>query len=63
MPGLIVRVNVSVGDHVEAGQGIVVMEAMKMENELRATAAGTVRERQRGERDGGREGRTLVELE
>jgi acetyl/propionyl-CoA carboxylase alpha subunit len=42
MPGLIVRVNVSVGDRVEAGQGIVVMEAMKMENELRATAPGTV---------------------
>ena len=43
MPGLIVRVNVSVGDRVEAGQGIVVMEAMKMENELRANAAGTVK--------------------
>ena len=43
MPGLIVRVNVSVGDRVEAGQGIVVMEAMKMENELRATAPGIVR--------------------
>jgi biotin carboxyl carrier protein len=43
MPGLIVRVNVSVGDRVEAGQGLVVMEAMKMENELRATAAGTVK--------------------
>jgi biotin carboxyl carrier protein len=43
MPGLIVRVNVKVGDEVQAGQGLVVMEAMKMENELRATAAGTVR--------------------
>jgi pyruvate carboxylase subunit B len=43
MPGLIVRVSVSVGDKVEAGQGLVVMEAMKMENELRATSAGTVR--------------------
>jgi len=43
MPGLIVRVNVKAGDRVEAGQGIVVIEAMKMENELRATAAGTVR--------------------
>jgi biotin carboxyl carrier protein len=42
MPGLIVRVNVRVGDRVEAGQGLVVMEAMKMENELRAIAAGTV---------------------
>jgi biotin carboxyl carrier protein len=43
MPGMIVRVSVKVGDTVEAGQGVVVMEAMKMENELRATAAGTVR--------------------
>jgi biotin carboxyl carrier protein len=43
MPGLIVRVNVRVGDMVEAGQGVVVMEAMKMENELRATAAGRVK--------------------
>ena len=43
MPGLIVRVNVQVGDTVQAGQGLVVMEAMKMENELRAQAAGKVR--------------------
>ena len=43
MPGLIVRVNVSDGDRVRAGQGLVVMEAMKMENELRAGAAGVVR--------------------
>ncbi|HEX3865904.1 MAG TPA: acetyl-CoA carboxylase biotin carboxyl carrier protein subunit [Gemmatimonadaceae bacterium] len=43
MPGLIVRVNAQVGDEVHAGQGIVVMEAMKMENELRAPAAGRVK--------------------
>ena len=43
MPGLIVRVNVKVGDTVEAGEGVVVIEAMKMENELRATAAGVVK--------------------
>jgi pyruvate carboxylase subunit B len=43
MPGLIVRVHVAVGDRVEAGQGLVVMEAMKMENELRAPSAGIVR--------------------
>jgi biotin carboxyl carrier protein len=43
MPGLIVRINVKPGDSVIAGQGVVVMEAMKMENELRATAAGTVK--------------------
>jgi acetyl/propionyl-CoA carboxylase alpha subunit len=43
MPGLIVRVNVNPGDLVVARQGIEVMQAMKMEIELRATAAGTVR--------------------
>lgn len=43
MPGLIVRVSVSVGDRVDAGQGVVVIEAMKMENELRATTAGVVK--------------------
>ena len=43
MPGLVVRVHVAEGDEVQAGQGLVVMEAMKMENELRATAPGRVR--------------------
>jgi pyruvate carboxylase subunit B len=43
MPGMIVRVNVQVGDPVRAGQGLVVMEAMKMENELRAQADATVK--------------------
>lgn len=42
MPGLIVRIGVAVGDEVAAGQSIVVMEAMKMENELRTTSAGRV---------------------
>ncbi len=43
MPGLIVRVNAQVGDAVQPGLGLVVMEAMKMENELRAQAAGRVK--------------------
>jgi pyruvate carboxylase subunit B len=42
MPGLIVRVTVQPGDQVVPGQGLVVMEAMKMENELKAASAGTV---------------------
>jgi len=42
MPGLVVRVSVAVGDTVSPGQGLVVVEAMKMENELRATTAGVV---------------------
>jgi pyruvate carboxylase subunit B len=42
MPGLVVRIEVNPGDLVEAGQPLVVMEAMKMENELRSTGPGTV---------------------
>jgi pyruvate carboxylase subunit B len=44
MPGKLVRVLVSAGQDVGAGQGLVVMEAMKMENEIRAHVAGVVRE-------------------
>lgn len=43
MPGLIVRVAVAVGDAVDIAQGLIVMEAMKMENELRTTSAGVVK--------------------
>jgi pyruvate carboxylase subunit B len=43
MPGMIVRINVAEGDVIQPGQGLVVMEAMKMENELRATSSGAVR--------------------
>lgn len=44
MPGLVVRVLVAAGQAVTPGQGLIVLEAMKMENELRAAAAGVVRE-------------------
>src|SRR5690606_27401258 len=42
MPGLVVRVAVAVGDTVVAGQGLVVLEAMKMENERKAPAPGVI---------------------
>lgn len=42
MPGLVVRVTVTDGQLVQAGEGLIVLEAMKMENELRSPAAGTV---------------------
>jgi biotin carboxyl carrier protein len=42
MPGKVVRVLVKQGDEVEAGQGVVVVEAMKMQNEIRSPKAGTV---------------------
>lgn len=42
IPGLITRVNVVEGDSVKAGQPILVLEAMKMENEIQATSEGVV---------------------
>jgi biotin carboxyl carrier protein len=44
MPGRVVKVLVAKGDEVEAGRGLVVLEAMKMENEVRAKVAGVVAE-------------------
>jgi biotin carboxyl carrier protein len=42
MPGRVVRLLVEVGDEVVEGQGVVVIEAMKMQNELKASKAGPV---------------------
>jgi biotin carboxyl carrier protein len=42
MPGKVVRVLVTTGQRVEAGDGLVVVEAMKMENELKAPRTGVV---------------------
>jgi biotin carboxyl carrier protein len=42
MPGKVVRVLVNVGDRIQPGKGIVVVEAMKMQNEMKSPKAGTV---------------------
>jgi biotin carboxyl carrier protein len=42
MPGKVIRVLVQVGDRVEAGQGLLVVEAMKMQNEIRSPKSGAV---------------------
>lgn len=42
MPGKVVRVLVEAGEKVEAGQGLLVVEAMKMHNEVRSPKSGTV---------------------
>ena len=42
MPGKIVRVLVAKGQQVENGQGLLVIEAMKMQNEVRSPKSGTV---------------------
>ena len=42
MPGKVVRILVQAGEAVEAGQGLLILEAMKMQNELRSPRAGVV---------------------
>ena len=49
MPGLVTKIHVAAGDKVEAGQPLAVVEAMKMENILRAVKAGTVKSVEAGE--------------
>jgi biotin carboxyl carrier protein len=42
MPGLILKVRKKVGDHVELGESVIILEAMKMENDLKAHASGII---------------------
>ncbi|MEP0822039.1 MAG: biotin/lipoyl-binding protein [Ignavibacterium sp.] len=44
MPGLVSRIECAPGNSVEPGTGILILEAMKMENEIRASSRGTVKE-------------------
>ena len=43
MPGIVVEISVAPGEVVEKGQPLVILEAMKMQNEIRAPASGTVK--------------------
>jgi propionyl-CoA carboxylase alpha chain len=63
MPGLVVRVQVQPGDQVAAGDPLVVLEAMKMENELKAGAPGTVKSVQVAPGEAVEKGQLLVEFE
>lgn len=63
MPGKVVKVLVKPGDEVKARQGLVVVEAMKMENELRSPKDGRVREVRVAEGASVEAGRPLVVVE
>ena len=60
MPGKIVKLLVETGQLVAAGQGLLVMEAMKMENEIRSPREGRVREVRVSERQAVETGALLV---
>lgn len=63
MPGRVVSVRVAVGDSVEAGQPLVVLEAMKMQNEIQSDRAGVVRVVHVSEGEAVEGGDPLVEIE
>ena len=63
MQGTIVKVLVAVGDTVESGQALLVLEAMKMENHINSETAGTVAEIRVGEGDTVGTGDILVVVE
>ena len=63
MPGLVVRVQVEPGQAVAAGAGIVVLEAMKMENELRASAPVVIKSVHARLGEAVEKGQVLVEFE
>ena len=62
LPGLVIDVKVREGEKVKAGQNIVVMEAMKMENQIQATADGTVKRIFVKKGDNVAEGNAMVEI-
>lgn len=63
MPGLVLKIEVEVGQAVKAGQGVVIVEAMKMENELKAPTDGVVARILVQERQTVEKGATLLILE
>ena len=62
LPGTIISIKVKPGDKVTANQTVAVLEAMKMENEIEAGYAGTVRDVKVAERDTVLEGAVLITI-
>lgn len=63
MPGMVLKVLVTPGQQINKGDGLVILEAMKMENILKATATATVKAIRVNERTAVEKGTVLIELE
>ncbi len=62
MPGLVLNIRVSPGDEIEEGDTLLVLEAMKMENVIKATGKGTVKEIKVGQGDKVDKGQVLIQF-
>lgn len=62
MPGKVVKLLVAPGDRIEAGHGVLILEAMKMENEIKSASAGIVTTVHCSAQDAVEKGTLLVEL-
>lgn len=60
MPGLVVAIPVEVGQEIQAGQAVVILESMKMENELKAPRAGRIERINVAPRESVEQGKVLV---
>jgi biotin carboxyl carrier protein len=63
MPGLVLKVLVEAGQQIQKGDGLLVLEAMKMENIIKATGSATVKVIKVTERTAVEKGTVLIELE
>ncbi len=63
MPGVILKLMVKEGQTVAAGETLLILEAMKMENEIHSTRAGTVKKIHVGEGNEVRAGAPLIDVE
>lgn len=63
MPGLVLKVEVEVGQQVNPGTGLIILEAMKMENEIRSIVSGVVKEIKVQEKTPVEKGEILLILE
>jgi len=63
MPGLVLRIPVDEGDHVEAGEEVMILEAMKMEQPVKTSVAGVVKEIKVNQADQVKAGQVLIVIE
>ncbi|MDX2128028.1 MAG: biotin/lipoyl-containing protein [Chloroherpetonaceae bacterium] len=63
MPGLVIKINVSVGDTVTQGQNVAILEAMKMQNDIKSPTAGVVKEINVKEKQAVEKNQALMKIE